>query len=59
MYPYVKNEQVVFLLTIFGHLPFIGLFALVLLRDNDFVVPKKYSDIYHLEFLYQNINSEQ
>ena len=42
IYLYVKNKQDVLLLTIFRHLPFIGLFALILLRDNDLLFFKKY-----------------
>ena len=60
MCPSIKNKQVVFLLTVFGHLPFISLFASKLLRDNDLLFPRKiFFDIYHLGFFYPNINSEQ
>jgi hypothetical protein len=42
----------------FGHLPYIGFFFLILLKDNDLLFLKNILDINCLGFLYPNIISE-
>jgi hypothetical protein len=55
----LKINKLYFYWQYFGHLPFIGLFTLILLRDNDLLFLETYFDIYHSGFLYPNIYSEQ